>query len=28
LLLWGAYLGIVLRLYTKPARINTAQLVK
>ena len=28
LLLWGAYLGIVLRLYTKPARVNTAQLVK
>jgi len=28
LLLWVAYLGIVLRLYTKPARVNTAQLVK
>jgi high-affinity iron transporter len=28
LVLWAAYLGIILRLYTKPARVNTAQLVK
>ena len=28
LLLWVAYLGITLRLYTQPARVNTAQLVK